>query len=261
MLKFFLFGVGVILFEIFCSNLGYATVTQIYDPARCLVAFCAEISGEVTQTDLKELKKAVGSVKEKLKGSSGNAIFRLNSSGGDVEAAIGIGRLLREIKATAITWEQGRCYSACVFILAGAVQRIRANVGIHRPYSVETDKRDYQATQMYQRQLAKLAKDYLEEVNVSPSLYDAMVSIPPEKIKLLSESELDYYGLLKVDPVQQEIWDANSARQYGISMIEYIRRKAQVNITCGDEDRGFNSNAEMDLYTKCKENILSSGLP
>lgn len=236
------------------SSPSSATITQIQDSTKCNDP-CWEITGLITQSDLQELPHIVDS----LKGIKALPRFRLNSNGGDVEAAIEIGRLLRKIKASTLTWSKGGCYSSCVFILAGAVQRDgRLGVGIHRPYSTRTDKRDYQAIQNDQRRLAKLAKDYLTEVNVSPALYDAMMSIPPEKIKMLSESELDSYGLLKVDPVEQELRDAAAARKYGISKVEYMQRKAQVIITCGDEDRGFNSYAELDIYNKCEEDVLSA---
>lgn len=239
------------------STPSSATITQIpYPNNQCLGAtHCWEISGLITQSDAQELLHIVDS----LKGSKATPMFRLNSNGGDVEAAITMGRLLRKIRASALTWSEGGCYSSCVFILAGAVNRHgRLGVGIHRPYSSRTDMRDYRTIQSDQRRLEKLAKDYLKEVNVLPSLYDAMMSIPPEKIKMLSESELDSYGLLEIDPVEQEIQDAAWARQYGISKIEYIQRKTQVDITCGNKDLGFKSIAEAESYVKCKEDVLSA---
>lgn len=243
----------IVVIFIISSSPSFAAVTQIQDPNVCGSYPCWEISGLITQSDVQELLHIVDS----LKGSTATPWFRLNSHGGDVEAAIAIGRLLRKIHASAVTWEYGGCYSSCVFILAGAVNRYgRLGVGIHRPYSIRTDMRDYQAIQSDQRRIAKLAKDYLEEVNVLPSLYDAMVSIPPEKIKMLSESELDSYGLLQVDPVEQEIQDAAEARRYGISKIEYIRRKAQVNVICGDGR--LNSVTDAPIYVKCREDVLSS---
>lgn len=140
----------------------------------------------------------------------------------------------------------GGCYSSCVLILAGAVKRVFShNIGIHRPYSLSTDARNFQMIQVEQRQIAKLAKDYLEEMNVSPLLYDAMVNIPPENIKLLSTSELQNYGLLEVDPVEQEMSDAFNAKKYGLSKVEYLRRKVKVYDTCN-----INNN-----YSICSEAI------
>jgi ATP-dependent protease ClpP protease subunit len=210
-----------------------------------------DISGVITKSDLNELALAV----EVMNKTKGTPIFRLNSEGGDVEVAMAIGRQLRHFQAQAITWEQGRCYSACVFILAGAVRRSLSNsIGIHRPYSSSTTQRDYHATQTAQRQLSKLAKEYLEEVNVSPSLYDAMVNVPPEKIRLLSESELMSFGILEVDPVEQELEDASEARKYGLSKIEFLRRKSQVETTCWLGT----SSGEFASYYRCRVGILGA---
>ena len=193
-----------------------------------------DISGTITKADLQDLDRAVALMSK----TKATPIFRLNSPGGDVEVAIAIGRQLRRFQAHAITYNQGKCLSACVFILAGAVKRSLSNtVGIHRPYSSNTDQKDYQVTQASQRRLAKLAKEYLEEMNISASMYDAMVTIPPEKMRLLSEAELESYGLLEVDPVQQELEDAFEARKYSISKVEFLKRKAEVNVVCAREFR------------------------
>lgn len=249
----------VITFLVGHSNPSSATITPIQNSKnshKCpSQLFCFEISGQITQSDNKELARAVALVKE----AKAVPLFRLNSAGGDVEVAIAIGRELRRMRATAITWDDGQCSSSCVFILAGAVRRILSkNIGIHRPYSSRTDNRDYQAIQLDQRQLAKFAKDYLHEVNVSPSLYDAMISIPPEKIKLLSDSELDSYGLLKLDPVEQELDDSADARKYGLTKLEYLRRKAQISITCANEYGFGSSSGDFDSYNKCSANVLST---
>ena len=156
------------------SDTSSAVFTHIQDAKRCPSSYglCWEVTGLITQSDLRELARAVD-IMSKTKATP---FFLLNSNGGDVEVAIAIGRRLRQFQATALTWDDGGCYSSCVFILAGAVRRtLSTSIGIHRPYSSRTDKRDYQAIQLDQRRLAKLAKDYLEEVNVLPSLYDAMV--------------------------------------------------------------------------------------
>lgn len=234
------------------SNSCSATITQIHDESLC-PSTCWEITGLITQDDLRELPH----IAEAMRGTKVTPIFFLNSNGGDVEAAIAIGRQLRKLKAAALTWDDRKCYSSCVFILAGAVQRMLSHsIGIHRPYSSRTDKRDYQAIQLDQRRLAKLAKNYLEEVNVSPSLYDAMVSIPPEKIKILSKAELDSYGLLELDPVFQELVDAAAARKRGLSKLEYIRRKAQVNVTCAGMYEVGRYTGNFDSYRECESAIL-----
>jgi hypothetical protein len=63
------------------------------------------------------------------------SIYRINSRGGSVAAAMAIGRIFRH--ETAWLGVDGDCISACVLILAGAVDRQigrTAVIGIHRPY-------------------------------------------------------------------------------------------------------------------------------
>ena len=230
-----------------------ATITQIQGENKCSYP-CWEISGQITKSDLQDLAQAV----KIMSATKATPFFRLNSNGGDVDVAIAIGRQLRKYSATAIVWDLGGCYSSCVFIYAGAVQRLGGSksIGIHRPYSNSTELRDYQTIQNEQRRLAKFAKDYLEEVNVLPSLYDAMVSIPPERIRMLSETELENYGLGKIDPTEQELMDAANARILKISKVEFIRRKSQSRATCSAEYARMTQGDAYD-YARCYADVLS----
>jgi hypothetical protein len=61
--------------------------------------------------------------------------YEINSQGGDVNAAIAIGRMFRKERAHLQVNENSVCISACVLILAGAVERpVSGAIGIHRPY-------------------------------------------------------------------------------------------------------------------------------
>ena len=135
---------------------------------------------------------------------------------------------------------------------------LSGRIGIHRPFSGRTDPRDYQSVQLEQRRLAKLAKEYLEEVNISPALWDAMVRVPPEKIRLLSRPELDNFGISELDPVEQELEDAAEAWKYGLSKIEFMRRKAHVDASCERELRSGKEMGNFDKYYDCRSRILSS---
>jgi ATP-dependent protease ClpP protease subunit len=179
-------------------------------------------------------------------------VFRLNSGGGDLDAAIGIGRLVRRMSAQVIVPAGGKCYSACVFIAAGGVHRsLNDRTGIHRPYSTRTDYRDFATVQAEFNRTAAIAKAYLQEMNVSPALYDAMVSIPPEKLRILSESELDEFGLGPTDPVQQEIDDAAFAQDYKLSKSEFLRRKAKAKTACPPA-------TSSELYEDCWDKMMKA---
>ncbi|SHH25314.1 hypothetical protein [Bradyrhizobium erythrophlei] len=166
--------------------------------------------------------------------------FDINSYGGDVSAAMAIGRLFR--KESASLGVEGHCISSCVLILAGAVDRQVSGdnvVGIHRPYLASgrtATSAEIAAT--YSGYLAQI-KSYLREMNVPTRLATDMLAVEPEAVRMLTLKELESYRLLGVDPTEQErravsreIRDLKEAEELGIDRIEYTKRKARANATC-----------------------------
>jgi len=97
-------------------------------------------------------------------GGNGNLLLMLNSEGGDLTTAIEIGRLVRRWPDSSVmVLQDSKCYSACVFVLAGGLHRVvYGKVGIHRPFNSTTDSNTYESTQKTFRTL--------EQRNVSMSL-------------------------------------------------------------------------------------------
>jgi ATP-dependent protease ClpP protease subunit len=157
--------------------------------------------------------------------------FGINSGGGSVTAAMAIGRMLR--REGAWIGVNGVCFSACVFILAGAVDRQIGRsdqVGIHRPYLRSTPEKPLAADQVmqaYSRMLQDM-RAYLREMNVSQRLADDMLATEPENNHILTETELKAYRLAGVDPaeqqrraIQKETADVQEANQLGLDRREY----------------------------------------
>ena len=241
----------------FCCGLAVAEITQIKDLTKCPAdqGGCWEISGLISESDHRAVVKIANSLANTMR----PPFFRLNSRGGNVESAIAIGRELRRMRAYVLTWDEAPCHSSCVFILAGGVRRmLGGNIGIHRPYSLSTEKRDYDSVQREHRRITTLAKAYLEEVNVSPTLFDAMMRIPPERIRILSQSELEIYGIAETDPIEQELADAAEARKYGLSKTDYLRRRAVADTKCASAFRRGESSGNFDDYVRCREGVLRS---
>lgn len=241
----------------FYCSFAAGEVTRITNPTICSVGvLCWEISGAISESDHRAVVQIANSLTSAMPPPY---YFRLNSRGGNIESAIAIGRQLRRMRAYAVTWDTAPCYSSCVFILAGAVGRmLGSNIGIHRPYSLSTEKRDYDNVQREHRRIENLAKAFLTEVNVSPALFDAMMRIPPEKIRILSPSELEAYGISEEDPVQQEIRYAAEAREYGLSKTEYLRRKAAADVSCADKHRQFAISGDPSDWLNCRNRVLRS---
>lgn len=225
-----------------------------YGPDECHPSFaagCYIISGEITQKDADAIERLILEIERRKLFAP---IFTLDSNGGDVMAAMQIGRALRRTRAVAVMGEIHTCLSACVLVLAGATQRwVHGTIGIHRPYSTNVNIPNYTNAQSAYRQTAELVKRYLQEMNLSDSLYDAMARVPPENIKVLTEFELTAFGLNQIDPAQQELDDAYEAKRYGISRQELLQRKNQADSTC------FRFSQDVHLakeYTQCKEKIM-----
>jgi len=154
------------------------------------------------------------------------ALFDVDSEGGDVERAIRIGRMLRELNAN--IWINGSCLSACVFILAGGVDRsVFGTVGVHRPYFSSLDRRS--SPQDVVREMARidaLITNFLRDMNLPIGLLDTMKGVGPSEIRVLSGGALQSSGLDAPDPVFDELRTAHDAWRYGTNSAEVRRRRA-----------------------------------
>jgi hypothetical protein len=193
-------------------------------------------------------------------------ILELDSEGGNIAAAMKIGRLLRATRSTVIIRDRNDCLSACVMVLAGATGRIvshEANVGIHRPYSNSREAVSYDSVRTKFKALESEVRSYLKEMNISDALFDAMLRIPPEDVRILSGGELSSYGLNADDPVKAEYDDLQNAREYGVDRTEYLRRKRLAE-SCSaffppkTTKKEF-LNEELARYDRCREAILRTG--
>lgn len=167
----------------------------------------------------------------------------LDSSGGDVGEALRLGRVLRKHEVSVGVAQNKKCLSACVYLIAGAVDRdLFGQVGIHRPYlshlsSVESSNQIKQRIDSVELQVV----EYLKEMNVSPELFYVSQSIEPEKMKVLTNSDLERFRLNGEDVVYNERKTKRNADLYGISMAEYRRRHVQSSTACNQSSENFDS--------------------
>ena len=140
-------------------------------------------------------------------------------------------------KKEAVVRAQGRCASACVFILAGAVIRdaTQGVVVIHRPFLTQDLPAGSGYDESYKR-AAQMIRSYLAEMNIPAELGERMLTIPPDEGVTLTREELDRYALLMAeDPAHEQKLAASEAHRWGISLTEQRRRQAIQKTICDCE--------------------------
>lgn len=158
----------------------------------------------------------------------------LRSVGGDVDAAMAIGRLLRDAEASISTCT---CSSSCVLVLVAGVRRGGCSggqrIGVHRIYQEHVPASlSLEEIRAARTRNLLAVRSYLDEMSASPSLVDLMESIPPEETRYLTEDEQRRFGLLGDDAAWNEKHVARQAAKYGIKSAEFRRRDVLAKQKC-----------------------------
>jgi len=205
------------------SDLPYARYTA-KGSAAAVEEVRVYVSGNITREDklgAEVLADMIATGRQKL---YGNTVW-FASDGGDIDAAMDVGRLLRRLGVFAVIDKYDQCMSACVFAFMGGERRsVGGKLGIHRPFFPHTqDLPDRQARFRY---MQRILKDYVEEMDFPYSLYEAVMLVPPQTVKVLAEAELKNLYLDGISPSSEDLADAAAARHLNLTMAEYLKRKA-----------------------------------
>lgn len=254
LLVFAIAGVGAeeqkttVSFEYYCNDSGG-------DWSNLSCHFSFRLKGTINNAMLEKFRLAIAEV------PTSREVHRsvyIDSLGGDVRAAMEIGRIVRRREMGVNVIPETSCASACVLVFAAGVDRDiyespgkavtfamlypaktrpslpSGAIGIHRVYIGETPQQPVTLAEVKQRtdQTVAALRSYLQEMNVSVRVADDMMAVPPQNIRWLTASEQEDYGLIAIDPVWQETQDLNEARKLGISPVEYMKRKENASRIC-----------------------------
>lgn len=185
----------------------------------------AVFSGDITPADVDSAKVMAGLLKSGRQTLAGNTVW-LAGDGGDFDASMRLGRMLRELGVYTAIAKNDRCLSACVFAFMGGERRsVEGKLGIHRPYFPVTQ--DFPDRQGRFRNLQKTLRAYIEELDFPDSLYEAVMAVPPESMNFLAPAELKRFYLVGISPSSEDVADAASARRLGLTMHDYLQQKAK----------------------------------
>ena len=148
-------------------------------------------------------------------GSSDSKLRRIvffNSRGGNVVASMVFGHILRGLRIAGVVGRfeaagdpgpyVGKCLSACVYALMGAVRRIAppgSEVGLHRMSIVESEGGGFFGSHMTRSfadppMVAVLGR-YARRMGVDPALVRTAELLPPDTVHVLTREEMRRWSL------------------------------------------------------------------
>lgn len=232
---------GLYLVPLWAGEPARAAELTLYEPDAEGYLSCS-LYGSITSVDQEQLARFI---------ALGCKTLYLSSSGGDLRAAIALGRRIRQARMSVVVQKGKHCASACAFLYAGGV--VRAPYGpvmIHRPY-LNKSVASFSDTQKAFKEVSGLARQYLRDVNVSESLFDRMMTIPPEKSVSLTLDEMDALGLGFNDQVFMEFLDNQRAASAGMTKHNWLAKKKETADACGALEGAMIPNEEMETRLAC----------
>jgi hypothetical protein len=199
--------------------------------------------------------------------SGRSGILAVDSSGGDLQTAMAIGRRVRKGGFAVSVANDAECASACVLILAAGVTRIvyeRAAVIVHRPYidGPLPSGADYDA---HHKQMVRSLDAYLAEMNIPGDLASRMMVIPPHRAETLSKADLSTYLLNAPDPADEQRRMSEESAALGVSVADLSARKADAERVCkAAYQRSSDGNLiffEYNVARACEREILRGQSP
>lgn len=121
--------------------------------------------------------------------------LQITSDGGSIQYSLQAGQYLRSNGKNVEVTE--KCFSACVFVIAGGVRRgaaADAQIGVHQFYS--TERVDSDTATSDAQQISSLIIQYLTANGVNPDLFHEMVKVPPTEILVIPHPQLEAWKLL-----------------------------------------------------------------
>lgn len=182
----------------------------------------------------------------------------VSGPGGDVYAAMAIGRWARERDAFTYVPEGAHCYSSCALIYMSGVRRLNSGeIGLHRPYLAGAPKSAAEVRSSVNTMLSDM-REYVEEMGVTSAFTDVMTNTPPSKMRTFLKSEIDAL-VPGDDPLYNELQVAEDASYYGIATDEFRHRELEAQERCVIFDFATKRTATKTpamLWEECRRAVL-----
>lgn len=201
-------------------SLAYIDLRGSMQDCRATGLMRLRYKGKMTQS-FAALAERAGKVAGDL--GIGKRILDIDSGGGSVESAIRAGDAIGENDWT--IWVRGDsvCHSACVLLLAAGDMRVIVGpVGIHRMIRIRSTATSRKELGEELRKISDDLRNYLERNGASAEVYDLMTTVPNRTLHILTDQELENFGLSGSNAVEDDLDRIRLARRCGT---EFLRRR------------------------------------
>lgn len=216
-------GLAALLVICFSGMAHAAGISIVNDGADGRSAII-RVQSAIAKGDLPRFEAALASVERTARTRINGVPFvtvELNSPGGDVVEAVGIGRVIYRHSAMTIVRPVQECVSACVFILmAGAIHTPSgAAVGVHKPMLVAWHNMSAAEARAKYDGLMRYLRVYFRELGVADEAYDIMMNTSYTDMHYFTWWEMDRLGLRGEGPG----WRARFAERQAATALQEAR--------------------------------------
>ena len=150
--------------------------------------------------------------------------IQLDSDGGNPTTAMMIGRVIRENNLNTYVAPNGKCVSACIFILiSGVIRMPYGDIYVHRPsYTALVTKRSDISIAV--SDFKRNASQFVEDMGISDLLTDAILHTPNVGSRKLNVDELAKWEVGGFDAVNEEIIFRDYAKKLNITPDAFIKK-------------------------------------
>ena len=125
------------------------------------------------------------------------AFVVFNSPGGNIDAAMRYGRMIRALRLRTIQIRSLECASACAFAFMGGIERVAesGSIGVHQSsIAPDVDRDADTAVSGVQAVTAEIIA-YFNEMGIDPNLLQLSLTIDSTDIRYLTQAEMQQYGV------------------------------------------------------------------
>lgn len=243
--------IATIAFWLMTTSAQAKVVIDRYTPTDKFVSI--KVVGEIQYEEEYSLEDAIETVQREKFNLKLNAVV-LNTRGGNVDAALKMGRLIRKHGLNTYLAPNSECASACIFLMIGGITRMAfGELSVHRSGVDTNSPTTLEKLKKHNEDNTKEVNDYVEEMGISPLLADAILMTPNWRTRQLTWRDRTRWGVHGMDTIHEEMWFRDASRTAKLTVPVFRNTIFDYFKHCENETKKFRS-----TFYECVEKNIAS---